>query len=148
MILPPYRNQGHQIVAGWDNQSLLKDWTAYVGTDGERFLPPNDRNGYTDGVTRRLPTGGTRQSGLPIDRLSFPWISDGQIKYLYTTMLSNSESGNVTAAIHTPLSVGAQDVRVYNAVMNLNLDQLENLTRKRNGYEQFEIELVLVEPLS
>lgn len=142
-----FPNQGQQIVAGWDNAATLKNWTAYVGTDGLRFAPPNDRNGYTDGVARRMNTGGVLMSGFPVVRLTFPWISDGQIKYLHATLLSNSESGNVTASVHTPLSVGAQDVSNYNAVMNLNLDQIATLTRKRNGYTDFVVELVLVEAL-
>jgi hypothetical protein len=144
---PRYVNQGHRIVAGWDSAATLKNWVAYQGTDGVNFLPPFDRNGYTDGVVRRLNTGGVFMAGWPISRLTFPWISDGQIKYLYVTMLSNAESGNVTAAVHTPLSVGATDTTNYNAVMNLNLDQTTGLTRKSNGYELFEIELVLVEAL-
>jgi hypothetical protein len=144
---PRYVNQGHRIAPGWNNASLLKNWTAYQGTDGVNFLPPSDRNGYTDGVERRLPTGGIWMAGFPISRLTFPWVSDGQIKYLYTTMLSNAESGNVTVSIHTPLSVGATDTSNYNAAMNLRLDQLRNLTRKSNGYELFEVELVLVEAL-
>jgi hypothetical protein len=151
-LIPAYRNQGQKVVAGWDNEATLRDWTSYMGTDGERFPPPNDRRGdigagYTDGVTRRLNSGGTRQSGFPIVRLAFPWLSDGQIKYLYTTMLGGSDSGNVTAAVHTPLSVGAQDVSHFNAVMNLNLNQIPSLTRKRNGYEGFVVELVIVEVL-
>ena len=144
MNLPQYPNQGQRIAAGWDAPSLT-NWTALSGTDGTRFLPPNDRRGYTDGMLRRLNTGGTRMSGMPIVRLTFPWVSDGQIDYLYTALLSGAESGNVTAAVHTPLSVGANDTATYNAVMNLNLDQLQNLQRRRNGYEGFQIELVLVE---
>lgn len=144
--LPRYPSQGQKIASGWD-APIVFDWTALSGTDGERFLPPNDRNGYSDGVPRRLNTGGVRMSGLPVVRLTFPWVSDGQIDYLYTTLLSGSESGNVTAAVHTPLSVGKTDTSTYNAVMNLNLDQLQNLQRKRNGYTDFVIELVLVEPL-
>lgn len=146
-FIPQYPNQGQKIVAGWDNAATLKDWTAYVGTDGLRFMPPNDRNGYTDGIARRLNTGGTLQSGFPVVRLTFPWISDGQIKYLFSTLLSGSESGNVTAATHTPLSVGSQDVSNCNAVMNLNLDQIASLARKRNGYTDFAVELVIVEVL-
>lgn len=144
---PSYVNQGHRVVAGWDNLATLKNWVAYLGVDNLPFLPPFDRNGYTDGTARRLPTGGVFMAGMPVCRLTFPWISDGQINYLYTVMLSNSESGNVTASVHTPLSVGVTSVSNFNAVMNLNLDQTTNLTRKSNGYELFEIELVLVEPL-
>lgn len=146
-VIPQYRNQGQQIASGWNNQSLLRDWTALFGTDGERFPPPNDRNGYTDGVERRMNTGGVLMAGIPVDRLTFPWLSDGQIKYLYNTINGGAESGNATTRAHTTLSVGAQDVFTFNAVMNLNLNQTANLTRRRNGYENFVVELVLVEPL-
>ena len=120
-IIPQYRNQGQQIASSWDNTSMLRDWTSLFGTDGERFPPPNDRNGYTDGVDRRMNTGGVLMVGFPIDRLTFPWLSDGQIKYLYTTLNGGSESSNVTAKVHTSLSVGATDVSTFNAVMNLNM---------------------------
>ena len=151
-LIQRYRSQGHKVVAGWNNAATLKEWPSYSGTDSERFLPPNDRKGdigagYTPGVTRRLPTGGTLQSGMPVVRLVFPWISDGQLKYLYNTMLAVSASGNVTAAVHTPLSVGAQDVSIFNAVINLNLEQIPSLNRRGKGYESLAIELVLVEVL-
>lgn len=147
IFVPRFRNQGQKIAAGWDAPAL-SDWTSLIGTDGVRFAPPSDRNGYTDGVTRRLNTGGIRMSGLPIVRLAFPWISDGQLDYLYNTLLSGAESGNVTAAVHIPPAVGINDTTTYNAVMNLNLDQLQTLTRRGAGYEDVVIELVLVEPAS
>lgn len=146
IFVPRFRNQGQKIAAGWD-APVLFDWTSLIGTDGVRFAPPSDRNGYTDGVTRRLNTGGTRQSGLPIVRLAFPWVSDGQIEYMVQTLLGGTESGNVTTAVHIPPAVGVNDTSVYNAVMNLNLEQLRNLTRRGAGYEDFEVELVLVEPV-
>jgi hypothetical protein len=145
--IPRYQNQGQRVAAGWDNAAQLKDWTAYLGVDGERFAPPNDRNGYTGGVTRRMNTGGTLQSGFPVVRLTFPWMSDGQIDYLHGTLNGGSESGLVTVAVHTPLSVGKYDVSTYNAVMNLNFEQITSLTRRRNGYTDFVFELVLVEVL-
>ena len=131
------------IVLGWDHVATLKNWTAYVGTDGERFPPPNDRNGYSDGVERRLPTGRVLMSGLPIARQRFPWLSDGQIKYLYDTF----NGQNVTVAIHKPISLTKYATVNYNAVANVLLNQAVSLARKRNGYEKFELELVLVEPL-
>lgn len=143
----PYPNQGTKIAPNWDAVSLLKNWTAYFGTDGARFLPPNDRSGFTAGIVRRISTGGTLNSGFPIDRLTFPWISDGQIDALVTTLGGGAESANVTVAVHTPQSVGVNDVSNYNAVMNLNLDQIQTLTRRANGYVGFVVELVLVESL-
>jgi hypothetical protein len=140
------------IVLGWDNVPLLRNWTSYVGTDGLAFRPPNDRKGdigagYTGGVTRRLPTGGILKSGFPIVRLVFPWLSDGQIDYLLTTMCGGVESANVTAAAHKPISVGTLDVFNFNAVMNVDSNQASSLTRRANGYELFMVELVMVEPL-
>jgi hypothetical protein len=142
-----YQSQGQQIAPGWDNTAGLRDWVALFGTDSERFPPPNDRNGYTDGVERPLNTGAIFMAGIPVDRLTFPWLSDGQIRYLHDTINGGSESGNVTVKIHTPLSVGRLDVYTYNAVMNLNLGQTANLTRRRNGFKLFVVSFVLVEPL-
>lgn len=148
MNIPPFINQGQRIVAGWNNVPTLRDVTAYYGTDGIRFLPVEDReNAYTGGVERNLPTGGFLQSGMPIVRWTSPWISDGQIRYLYLTLLSASQSGNVTIAAHTPLSVGVTASFNFNAVLNLRLNQLQSLTRKRNGYLDYEWELVIVEVL-
>lgn len=141
--LPQYPNQGQQIVLGWDNEINLKNWTAYVGSDGERFLPPNDRNGFTDGADRRLPLGRVLMAGMPIARLTFPWLSYGQLDYLETTF----DGQNVTVAVHKPTSLTAWTTLHYNAVCNLNLNQARTLTRKSNGYEAWEVEFVLVEPL-
>lgn len=142
-FLPQYQNQGQAIVLGWNHVSTLKNWTAYIAGDGNRFLPPFDRDGYTDGVERRLPTGRVLMAGLPIARQKFPWVSDGQIDYLYDTF----NGQNVTVSIHKPTSTTKYDVVNYNAVANVLLNQAATLTRKRNGYEGFELELVLVEPL-
>lgn len=142
-----YQNQGTAIAPNLNNTAGLRDWTSIIAPDGERFAPPNDRNGYSDGVDRRMNTGGVLMAGIPVDRFVFPWISDSQIKYLYTTINGGAESGNVTVKIHTSLSVGRLDTFSYNAVMNLNLNQTNTLTRERNGYKLFVVELVLVEPL-
>lgn len=140
-------NQGHAIVAGWNNQATLKDITAYQGTDGKNFLPVNDRNGYTPGVTRQLTTGGTRASGMPVVRFTSPWISDGQLDYLTNTLLSGSPSGNVTVRYHRYDSVGRTDTFVANGILNLNLEQLPNLQRRQNGYLAFEWQIVITETL-
>lgn len=142
-ILPRYPNQGQQIVLGWSNQANLKNWTSYIGTDGERFLPPNDRGGFTDGVERRLNTGRVLMSGWPVSRQLFPWISYGQVDYLDATF----NGQNVTTSVHLPSSLNKDDVSAFNAVCNIDMNQTNTLTRKRNGYELFIVELVLVEPL-
>lgn len=147
MTFPIYPSQGQMIVSGWDNAATLRNVTAYTGTDGLRFLPVEDRNGYTGGVERDLNTGGVLMSGFPIVRWTSPWISDGQIRYLWQTILSGSQSGNVTIAAHTPLSVGKAQTFHFNAVLNLRLNQLQSLTRRRNGYVEFVWELVIVEVL-
>lgn len=147
MRFPPYQNQGHMVVSGWDNVPTLKNWTAYIGTDGERFLPPYDRDGYTSGVTRRMNTGGILRSGFPIAKLTFPAITDGQIDYLITTLGGGSVSSNVTVAIHAVPSVGVNDVSNFNAVMNIDTDQITTLQRKEDAYVGFVVEFVLVEAL-
>lgn len=146
-IVPSYKSQGQQIAAGWNNTANLRDWVALFGTDGEKFPPPNDRSGYTDGVDRPLNTGAIFMAGIPVSRLTFPWLSNGQLKYLHDTINGGAESGNVTVKIHTPLSVGQTDVSTYNAVMNLNLAQTATLNRMGTGYALFVVTLVLVEPL-
>lgn len=146
-IVSHYQNQGTAIAPNWDNAAGLRDWTSIIASDGERFPPPNDRGQFSDGVDRRMNTGGVLMAGLPVDRLVFPWLSDAQIKYLHDTLNGGAESGNVTVKVHTALSVGRTDVFPYNAVMNLNLNQTATLTRRRNGFENFEVELVLVEAL-
>ena len=142
-LLPSYPNQGQSIVLGWSNQSLLKNWTAYLGTDGEKFLPPNDRNGYSDGVDRVLGTSAIFMSGYPIFRLTFPWLSYGQVNYLEATF----DNQNVTAAAHKPSSLDTYTVVTFNGVCRVNMNQAQNLERKRNGYANWVIELVQVEPL-
>jgi hypothetical protein len=122
-ITPRYQNQGQQIVLGWDNEGALKDWTAYTGTDGEPFLPPSDRIGYSDGVDRSLPTGAILMAGVPISRQVFPWLSDGQIDYLETTF----NNQNVTVTVHRPNSIGKSDVFAYNAVFNLDMNQFRRV---------------------
>lgn len=145
-ILPILPNQGQMIAPNWNNQAQLKNITALLGTDNLRFAPVTDRN-YTPGIMRRLSTGGVKATGFPIIRILSPWISDGQIKYLQNTLLGGVESGNATYRGHSPLSVGQTDVFTYNAILNLHLEQLPNLQRIRNGYEQFEWEIIVREVL-
>jgi hypothetical protein len=140
-------NNGQAIVAGWDNQATLKDITAYVGADGLNFLPVNDRSGYTPGVTRRLPTGGTFESGLPVVVLTSPWISYGQIDTLLNVIGGGQESSNVTLRHHISDSLSRTDTQNSNGVLNLNLDQLTQLERIENGYRGFQWEIVIVEVL-
>jgi len=142
--LPNYPNQGQKLAFGWDAVPQLKNVTAYLGTDGLAFLPVQDRNGYTNGVERNLGTSGIAYSGVPIVEWTSPWISDGQLKFLLD---SNGVSGNVTVAVHTPESVGSEDVSNYNAVLNIDLNQLPNLRRERNGYRDFKWKFALVEVL-
>ena len=142
MTLPNYPNQGHQIVLTWNNQANLRNWTAYLGADGRAFYPPYDRDGFSDGITRNLPTGGTFQSGRPISRLTFPWVSDGQIQTLEA--FNNEE---VTIAIHAPGGIGVNGVTQYNAVFNFDRAQLRTLGRKHNGYVGVYVDCVIVEDL-
>lgn len=148
LTLPPYPNQGQRIIGGWNNTATLKNVTAYTGTDGIRFLPVQDReNAYTGGVECNMNTGGILLSGFPIVRWTSPWISDGQIRYLWLTLLGGAQSGNVTISAHTPLSVGVAASFNFNAVLNLHLNQLQTLTRRRAGYLDYIWELVIVEVL-
>lgn len=142
-FLRPQPSQGQQIVLGWDNENLLKDWVAYRGTDNEPFQPPSDRNGFSDGVERRLATGRVMMAGFPISRQTFPWITYAQIDYLMNTF----NGQNVTVAVHTPYSINKTDTVIYNAVCNVDMLQTATLNKIRNGYENFVVELVLVEPL-
>ena len=142
-LLPSYPNQGGQIVLGWNNAATLKDWVAYLGADGEPFLPPSDRNGFSDGVERRLATGRVLMTGYPISRQTFPWVSYGQVDYLRDTF----NGQNVTVAIHAPYSLNKTDTVDYNAVCNVDMLQTASLNKIRNGYELFVVELVLVEAL-
>lgn len=136
-------NQGQAIVAGWNNQATLKNITAYVGTDGNPFLPIDDRN-YTPGVTRRIPGGYTFQSGYPMVRFISPAITHGQIKRLVTAF---GLSSNVTVRYHRYNAVGITDTLVANAVLNLNVEQLPGLQRHQNAYVNYTWELVIVEVL-
>lgn len=138
-----YPNQGQKIVLNWNNAANLRDWTSYTGTDGKPFLPPNDRNGFSDGVARTLPTGRVLMAGNPISEQTFPWVSDGQVDYLEATFTGQ----NVTVAIHKPSSVGKTDTVNYNAVVDIDLNQTKTLQRRGDGYENFVVRLVLVEPL-
>ncbi len=143
MRFPNFPNQGQQIALGWDAESSLKNWTAYVGSDGLPFLPPNDRSGYTDGVERRLPTGRVLMSGLNVSRQTFPWVSYGQVDYLESTFSGQ----NVTVAVHKPSALNKEDTSNFNAVCNIDMNQTTTLTRKNDGYEGFVVEFVLVEVL-
>lgn len=143
--MPKFQNQGHQIAAGWN--AVLRDWTAYLGDDGQQFAPPYDRKGYTEGVARRLNTGGVKHSGMPIARLILPAVTDGQIAFLASEFTDDGVSGNVTIAIHLPGAMGKMDVSSFNAVFNLDTDQLTSLERKNNAYTDFVLEFVIVEVL-
>lgn len=143
MSNPIFQNQGHMIALGWDAQASLKNFTAYFGTDGRRFPPPSDRSGYTDGVDRALPTGKILMAGLPVVRLTFPWLSYGQVDYLIDTF----DNVNVTVAIHKPSSLTKTDTFNYNAVSTVDQNQFQSLTRRGNGYEGVVLRLVLVEAL-
>lgn len=147
MRWPIFQNQGHMIVKGWGNPLTLKDWTAYAGEDGQVFAPPYDRDGYTAGIIRRLNSGGIARAGFPIVRLTHPAITDGQIAWLQNTLLDGGVSGNVTVAIHLPGAMGKTDVSNFNAVFNLDTDQLTTLRRRQNAYEGFQTEFVIVEVL-
>lgn len=137
-----FRPQGHKIALNWDNVAGLTDWVALVGTDGRRFPPPSDRDGWNDGVTRPLPTGRRFQSGTPVVTLTFPWLSDGQI-----ATLSTYNQENVTIAVHEPGAVGPTDTTHYNAVFNFERSQLRTLQRRANGFEKVTVDLVIVEAL-
>lgn len=145
--IPRYPNQGHRIAADWDTESLLRDWTAYSGNDGQRFAPPFDRNGYTAGVVRRLLSARIKYAGLPIARLTLPVVTDGQIAFLQDEFTEDGVAGNVTIAVHTPGSIGKEDTATFNAVFNLDVNQLASLTRRADGYEDFVLEFVIVEVL-
>ncbi len=137
-----YQNQGHKIVLGWSNQANLKNFTAYY-VDGEPLTPPRDRNGYTDGVDRPLPTGAILMAGVPVQRLTFPWLSYAQVNYLVATF----DNQNVTTEIHKPTSVNKNDVFTYNAVCTIDLNQFQSLQTRQNGYEGVVMRLVLWEAL-
>lgn len=146
-VLPRFPNQGHKIVADWDNVPTLRDWTAHTGEDGQRFAPPFDRDGYTAGVVRRLMSARIKYAGLPIARLTLPVITDGQIAFLQSAFTEDGVAGNVTIAIHLPGAVGKQTVSNFNAVFNLDVNQLTSLTRRADGYEDFVLEFVIVDVL-
>lgn len=138
------QNQGQAFVPGWNNQATLKNVTAYIGTDGNPFMPVNDRT-YIPGVTRRLPTGGVYISGYPIVNFVSPVITDGQLDTLVNTLGGGAESFNVTVRYHRYDSVGNFDTFDANAILNLNLVQLPQLTRRQNARQQFVWEFVIVE---
>jgi hypothetical protein len=136
-----FPNQGHKIALGWNNANL-KNFTAYY-VDGKPLPPPNDRNGYTDGVAREMPSGAILMAGVPVDRLVFPRLSYPQVNFLYTTF----HNQNVTVEIHKPISEDKEDTFTYNAVATIELNQFQNLQTRYNGYEGVEMRLVLWEPL-
>lgn len=140
-------NQGQAFVPGWNNQATLKNITAYVGSDSRNFLPVDDRNGYFPGVTVRLPNGGVYNDGFPVVRFTSPAMTDGQIDYLVNTAGSGQESFNATVRYHRYDSVGKADTLDANAVLNLNLEQLQQLERRQDAYVGFVWEFVIVEPL-
>lgn len=135
------QNQGQQIALNWSNQSALKNITALLGTDNRIFLPVSDRGQYSPGVIRNLPTGGIYYAGLPTVAFIHPWLSDGQIETLKTYR------GNVTIRHHIEDSVGKTDVQTSNAVFNLELNQLNGLERKADGWVDFISNFVIVEVL-
>lgn len=143
--LPRLPNQGQMLAFGWNNQAQLKNITALLGTDNLAFIPLNDRD-YAPGVTRQMTTGGVLYSGMPIINPQSPWISDGQIEFLYIA-LGNSYSGNVTYRGHTPLSVGQVDVFTYNAILNMRPEQLTRDKRRHNGWDEYDWQIVITEVL-
>jgi hypothetical protein len=146
MNYPNFPSQGQKIASNWDAEAALQDITAYVGTDGKRFAPVDDRKGYAGGIERNMNTGGILMAGMPVVRWVSPWISDGQLHYLKHTLLAGGI--NVTIATHIPGdSVGKNAVSHFNAELNLRLNQLQSLTRKGSGYLDYVWELVIVEVL-
>lgn len=133
------QNQGQQIALGWNMQSLLKDITALIGTDGHNFMPVDDRGLYSSGVIRNMPTAGIQYVGLPTVGFFHPTITDGQIATLKTYR------GNVTIKHHIEDSVGKLTVQTSNAVYNMDLNQLLNLKRQQNQYIGFISNFVIVE---
>lgn len=140
------QNQGQAFVPGWNNQATLKNITSYIGTDGNPFMPVYDLT-YIPGVLRRLPTGGTFLSGYPLLYFVSPVITDGQIDYLLNTAGGGQESFNTTLRYHRSDSVGVADTFDANAILNLNLGQLPDLTRRQNTREKYRWEFVIVEVL-
>lgn len=143
-ILPQFPNQGQMIASGWNNTSGLTNFTALFGSDGLRFPAVYDRT-YSTGIIRQLTTGGVKDSGMPVIRVTIPYISYGQINYLLNTLCGGSESANVTYRGHKPNALTAADVTTWNAVSDLDLNQLPNLTKRPGGYEAYILKLVLVE---
>lgn len=144
--LPRLPNQGQMFAAGWNNQAGLQNFTALFGTDNLRFPPVYDRE-YSTGVTRRLTTGGTRESGMPVIRVTIPYISYGQLDWLLNTAGAGNESYNATYQGHKPTALTASDTTRWNVVCNLNIEQLPSLTKRPGGYENFVMEMVIVEEL-
>lgn len=143
-ILPRLPNQGQMIAAGWNNASGLKDFTALFGTDNLRFPPVYDRT-YSTGVIRQLTTGGVKDSGMPVIRITIPYISYGQIDWLLDTLNGGVESANVTYRGHKPNALNAADTTTWNGVDDLDLNQLPNLTKRPGGYEAYILKIVLTE---
>lgn len=133
------QNQGQQIALGWSMQSLLKDITALIGTDGHNFMPVDDRGLYSSGAIRQLSTAGILYSGLPTVGFYHPTITDGQIATLKTYR------GNVTIRHHIEDSVGKLSVQTSNALYNMDLNQLQTLKRQQNQYVGFISNFVIVE---
>lgn len=133
------QNQGQMLALAWNNTAGLTNITSLVGTDGKKFLPVKDRGFYLPGVIRSLPTGGILYSGLPVVDFVHSWISDGQIERLMTYR------GNVTIRHHISESVGRLDIQTSNAIYNMDLNQLAQLTRRQDGYEGFVSRFVIVE---
>lgn len=143
LIVPHYPSQGQKIALGWNNTSGLRDWTSILGADGLPFPPPDDRNGYTDGVDRLLPTGVVLMAGRPISRQTFPWLSYGQIQ----TLQSTYDGQNVTVAVHKSTSLSKTATSNFNAVVVVDMNQATSLKRTRGGYEGYVVKLILVEAL-
>lgn len=132
-------NNGQEIARNWDNTAGLTYFTALIGTDGEHFLPVNDRGGYSPGVIIPLSTGGITIEGLPTVRITHPWISDGQIETL------KAYAGEVTLKHHISESRGKTDLQTSNAMFNFDETQLSGLKRLANGYRDFVSSFTVVE---
>lgn len=140
------QNQGQAFVMGWNNQSTLKNITAYVGTDGNPFLPIDDRN-YLLGRIVRATRGSTGEEGFPSVYFAFSEITDGQLDYLRNTLWAGAASAKTTVRYHRFDSVGKLDTFVANCYSNLNLDQLPGLERIKNGYAGYRLQHVIVQTL-
>lgn len=140
-LIPWYSNNGQRLALNWNNAAGATNITNLFGTDGERFLPVNDRGLYMPGVIRYLPTGGIFYAGLPKVQFRSPWISDGQIKRLTLTYAWQP----VTVLYHVSDANGKETLTTGNGYLNLDLTQVANLTRRRNGYDGFLWDFTIVE---